>query len=102
VHLTGLPLNRLAAVLERCSVHLGADSGVLHLAVALGIPTISMFRRYPGLREWAPIGNNHQVLVSTCDCSSKNNFSPCETAGYSACLAKITPDQVFNRISEMI
>ena len=33
----GLPIAELAAVLRRCRLHVGGDSGVLHLAVALGM-----------------------------------------------------------------
>src|SRR6185369_8622862 len=35
---------QLAALLSRCRLHVGPDSGVLHLAVALGVPTVSFFR----------------------------------------------------------
>src|SRR5215471_15509861 len=40
----GITIPQLAAVLSRCRVHLGPDSGVLHLAFALGVPTVSFFR----------------------------------------------------------
>ncbi len=45
----------LAAILQRCRLHIGADSGALHLAMALGVPTLTVFREYPGLQEWVPL-----------------------------------------------
>jgi len=39
----GLKLVELAAVLERCALYLGNDSGVTHLAAAVGTPTVAMF-----------------------------------------------------------
>src|SRR2546430_2581063 len=43
---SALSIAELAAVLHRCRLHVGADSGVLHLAVAVGVPTVSLFRKY--------------------------------------------------------
>jgi ADP-heptose:LPS heptosyltransferase len=38
-----LPLPLLAAVLSQCSLFIGNDSGITHLAAALGLPTIALF-----------------------------------------------------------
>ena len=38
-----LPLPRLAALLERCHLFIGHDSGVSHIAAATGIPCLLMF-----------------------------------------------------------
>ncbi len=59
VYAGGLSLAELAALLRASRLHLGADSGVLHLAALLGIPTLSWFRRYPGAVEWLPQGPEH-------------------------------------------
>src|SRR5262249_16914967 len=59
----GLSIARLAALLERCRLHVGADSGVLHLAVALGKPTVSLFRDSAGVKGWLPAGLEHSSIV---------------------------------------
>jgi len=41
------PLADLAALLKVCALHVGADSGVLHLAVALDVPTSRFFASIP-------------------------------------------------------
>jgi ADP-heptose:LPS heptosyltransferase len=60
----GLSIAQLAALLERCQLHIGGDSGVLHLAMALGIPTFGLFRQYEGLQEWKPRGKAHRHLAA--------------------------------------
>lgn len=60
-----LSLPQLAALLERSQYHLGADSGVLHLAMALGVPTLGLFRQYEGLQEWLPRGQIHRHLAAS-------------------------------------
>ncbi|MFZ2447040.1 MAG: glycosyltransferase family 9 protein [Syntrophobacteraceae bacterium] len=40
---SGLSLVRLAAVLSRCGLYIGSDSGVSHLAAAVGTPTVVIF-----------------------------------------------------------
>ena len=44
-------LHQFAALLVRCRVHVGCDSGPLHLAMALGVPTVALFRRHRGIAE---------------------------------------------------
>jgi lipopolysaccharide heptosyltransferase III len=84
---------RLAAVLQRCRLQIGADSGVLHLAMALGVPTLGVFREYAGLKEWLPVGPQHRHFVARCRCLEENR-TDCLTAGKASCLASITAGQV--------
>ena len=66
--LEGLNIGQLAALLQRCRLHLGGDSGVLHLAVALGISTFTVFRKNAGLKEWLPPGFQNKYLAAGCPC----------------------------------
>ena len=50
-----LPLEELAAVLAACAVFVGNDSGVSHLAAAVGAPTVALFRATDPA-QWAPRG----------------------------------------------
>jgi ADP-heptose:LPS heptosyltransferase len=54
---SGLPLLRLFALLSLCSLYIGSDSGVSHLAAAAGIPAIAVFGPIDP-RVWAPHGPN--------------------------------------------
>ncbi len=56
-----LPLPELALRLERCAAFLGHDSGISHLAAALGVPSMLL---WADTREdiWRPLGSHVEVL----------------------------------------
>ena len=58
---SGLKLVELAALLERCSLFLGNDSGITHLAAAVGTPTVAMFGPASST-VWEPRGEQISVL----------------------------------------
>lgn len=43
IPVAGLPVPELAAVLAQCTAFVGNDSGVSHLAAALGVPTVAIY-----------------------------------------------------------
>ena len=87
-----LPL--FLAVLARAAVFISGDTGPLHFAAGLGVPTISLFGPTPPSR-WAPIGEKHLALTGgTCGCDG--NFFAC--ASQTHCLAQISPEQVFDAL----
>jgi heptosyltransferase III len=57
----GLKLVELAAVLERCALFLGNDSGITHLAAAVGTPVVSLFGS-ASLPIWEPRGERVRVV----------------------------------------
>lgn len=69
--LTSMTLGQLAAVFQRAQLVLGVDSGPLHLAVALGIPTVRLYGPIDP-HIFGPWGSEeqHTVIVSTHRCSS--------------------------------
>lgn len=87
-------LMETAAVIQGAKVVISVDSGILHIAVGLGIPTVSLFG--PGrAKKWAPRGDNHIVINKNLPCS------PCTTFGYTPkcpisarCMAEISVDEV--------
>jgi heptosyltransferase I len=93
VCLAGSSIAQLAAVLQRSRLQIGADSGVLHLAMALGVPTLTVFRDYAGLKEWTPVGEQHRQFVAPCRCL-KENRADCLAARKASCLASISVGQV--------
>lgn len=92
--LPGKPgIAQLAGVVQRCRMHVGPDSGVVHLAVALGVPTVSFFREQGGYKCWLPVGARHRALTVPCVCVDHRSGT-CEAAGKADCLATIHPAQV--------
>jgi ADP-heptose:LPS heptosyltransferase len=89
----GLTVAQLGALLAHSAWHVGADSGVLHLAAALGVRTVSIFREYPGLKEWLPRGPEHRHRTSPCTCETQVRDS-CQRHQIAECLASISPTSV--------
>jgi heptosyltransferase-2 len=96
-----LSISQLAALLARCRLHVGPDSGVLHLAVALNVPTVSFFRQQGGYKSFMPAGPNHHVISMPCHCVDHHN-APCERLGYSECFAQIQPARVAAAVGELL
>jgi len=103
LNLAGLTsLSETAAVIQRSSLLLSGDSGVLHIAVGLGVPTVSMFG--PGrAKKWAPQGEHHLVINKGLPCS------PCTTFGNTPpcphdtrCMREITVDEVVNAVTMLL
>ena len=78
------------AVVNRAAVFISGDTGPLHFAAGLGVPTISLFGPTAPAR-WAPIGQRHQILTGdACGCPA--NSSVCNSVRH--CLAAVSPEQV--------
>ncbi|HEY3309397.1 MAG TPA: glycosyltransferase family 9 protein [Desulfuromonadaceae bacterium] len=95
-------LSETAAIIEKSALLISGDSGVLHIAVGLGRPTVSLFG--PGRsKKWAPRGDRHIVINKELPCS------PCTIFGNtprcpinSRCMKEITVDEVFNAVMMLL
>jgi len=91
-----------AAIISSSRLLLSGDSGILHVGVGLGVPTVSLFG--PGIAaKWAPIGPRHRVLNMNFDCSPCTIFGntpPCPRNVI--CLAGVTPEDGVNAILGLI
>ncbi|BBO16421.1 conserved hypothetical protein [Candidatus Brocadia pituitae] len=76
-----LPLSKLAAVIKRCNLFIGNDSGVTHLAAALGIHTIALFGPTDP-KVWGPRGESVKILYQKAHCS------PCRAEVRRDCLTQ--------------
>jgi len=58
-----LDIRGLMALIQNAALHLSADSGPVHLAVAAGTPSVSWFLKNPGMLEYLPEGARHFAFV---------------------------------------
>jgi ADP-heptose:LPS heptosyltransferase len=58
-----LSLPEAAACLARCTMFVGNDSGLMHLAASAGTPTLGLFGPTPAA-EYAPAGRSAIVVMS--------------------------------------
>jgi hypothetical protein len=96
-----LTLADTAAVIEQCSALVANDSGLMHLGVALGVPTFGIFGITSPHREAIDAANMHAVTKGL----------PCETACHSGawgrrdcerhleCLRTLQGDAVLERLA---
>jgi ADP-heptose:LPS heptosyltransferase len=75
----GLSLLELASVMEGCRLFVGNDSGISHMAAALGLPTIAIFGPTDPM-VWAPRGEKVVVIRAEIPCSpcSQEKFFQCQ------------------------
>lgn len=105
VNLAGrTPLGQLAAVLGRCRLVLGVDSGPLHLAVAMGTPTIHLFGPVDP-RLFGPWGDPgcHVVLTSERSCVPCNRLDyPVGELAAHPCVREIAVEQVLEAARKLL
>jgi heptosyltransferase-2/heptosyltransferase-3 len=87
-------LGELAAVFARCRLVLGPDSGPLHLAVAVGVPTVHLFGPASQHRfgPWGPPGK-HMVVSTALPCAPCGRLNWPEPAEH-PCVRTISPEAV--------
>lgn len=92
----GTTLGELVAVFARCALVLGVDSGPLHFATALDVPTVHLYGPSDHV-AFAPFGNpaRHAVVRSGVQCSpcNKLDWSLEEMADHD-CMRAIDPGVV--------
>ncbi|MBV9848721.1 MAG: glycosyltransferase family 9 protein [Armatimonadetes bacterium] len=84
-------VKQLAAVLSRCDVLLSADSGPMHLATAVGTPTVALFGSTDPAAT-GPYDGVSRVLYKSLPCAPCGNHPTC--GGRFDCMRAITPDEV--------
>ncbi|WP_395738212.1 lipopolysaccharide heptosyltransferase II [Prosthecobacter sp.] len=84
-------LSELITTLRGCQLLLTNDTGTMHLAAALGIPTVSIFGSTCPI-ETGPLGDRHTVIQHKIECS------PCFDRecrfGHYNCMQLVTPEEV--------
>ncbi|MBN1383310.1 MAG: glycosyltransferase family 9 protein [Elusimicrobia bacterium] len=95
--LKDLNIKELAAVLSNAKLFIGNNSGPLHLACALGIPTVSTMGPTVPWRWW-PHGEGHIVLRKNLSCS------PCNKGVCTGheCMNMITADDVLDAVERQL
>jgi ADP-heptose:LPS heptosyltransferase len=91
-------LDQLMDELSACDVLLTNDTGTMHLAAALGVPTVAIFgSTEPALT--APVGSVHRVVREKVDCS------PCflrECPVDYRCMLRIEPERITRELEALL
>ena len=108
IDLTGkTTLPQLATILSDSDLYIGADSGIMHLAAATGVPVVAIFgpSNADAWRPWTP-GGRSIALISRVECS------PCSYVGHGiglregcearTCMRLITPSHVLDAARSLL
>lgn len=89
-----LSLKQFIAVLKRMTLVLGGDTGPIHLAAAVGTPTVSLYRSSDGKRS-GPRGRKHVCIQSPLECAGCFKTKCSDNI---ACMHSITPVYVYQAV----
>jgi heptosyltransferase-3 len=85
-------IGTLPAVFEACNLFIGVDTAALHIAAAVGIPTIGIFGPSSPI-NWAPIGDQHTVVFKEMLCLPCRRKG-CQDSETSRCLDELTFEEI--------
>jgi ADP-heptose:LPS heptosyltransferase len=93
-------LRELAAILESCGFYIGNETGPLHLAVAMGIPTLCIIGG-GHLGRFYPYGdlNRHRMVYKKMECFNCNWKCIHESI---RCIQEITVEDVWSHTQRMV
>lgn len=96
--LKNLPLRQLGAIMTHCSLFIANDAGPMHIAAAVGTPTIGLFG--PGEENiWFPYSSEdgHKALRKDVPCHPCHlDFCNREGEGYMECMKLLSVREVFD------
>ena len=98
-------IRELTSVIGSAAFFISNDSGPLHLACALSVPTVSFFG-FETPVIYGPKGSEHIKFFKNIDCSPCMNVHHAKTVncvrGKAECLLHITPEEVWTAIEPMV
>ena len=94
-------VKQVAALIERCDALISNDSGLMHVAVAVGTPVIAIYGP-TDINRTAPLGPDHKVIRHELPCSpcfKLEGDDQVQACPHHDCLMTITPDEVYQVIN---
>ncbi len=95
-----LSIKELGALTARARLFLGVDSMPMHLAAAMGTPTVALFGP-SGEQEWRPWRVAHRVVTSNHACRPCGNDG-CGGSKVSECLTTLGVEEVWAAARELL
>jgi heptosyltransferase-2 len=93
-------LSLTAAFMEQAKLFVTGDTAALHVASALGTPTVGVYGPSRPDR-YGPWGNRHRVVLAPFDCAPCNDKG-CVKGEVFRCLEHVKPDSVYETCMELL
>lgn len=95
-----LTIDQLAALAQRATLFIGADSGPAHLAAATGAKTLVLFSGSTVAEQWKPWGKR-VAIVSHATACAPCFAARCPVAGH-PCMSELRPDAVMRAAARLL
>ena len=89
------------SVLNESQIVVGADTGLMHCAGALGIKTLTLFG-CTDYKEYLPIGEESYYIASDESCSPCFGSAQSVLCEHHNCMKNISVERVFNKVVELL
>lgn len=96
-----LSLKELAALTARARLFIGVDSAPMHIAAAVGAPTVVLFGP-SGDKQWGPWGVPNRVVTSQQHPCRPCGIDGCGGGKVSDCLSVLTVESVLSAVHELL
>jgi heptosyltransferase-3 len=96
-----LSLKELAALTARARLFIGVDSAPMHIAAAMGTPTIALFGP-SGDKEWGPWGVAHRIITSETHPCRPCGIDGCGGGKVSDCLTTLPVERIHRAVQELL
>ncbi|MBI1926756.1 lipopolysaccharide heptosyltransferase II [Candidatus Poribacteria bacterium] len=93
-------LTQLGALIERCALYLTCDSGPMHIAAAVGTPTIALFGPTSPTRH-RPYGEGHCVIEKAVECRPCYKRACQRKDAPNLCMTEIKAEEVVEKMTQM-
>jgi heptosyltransferase-3 len=100
VILLGLSVPELAELIRGAQLYIGNDSGPMHLAAAVGTPTIAVWGSSDS-RRWRPWKVAHRVVQNPFECNPCPGYR-CQVADSPLCIESVAVEQVRAAAEELL
>lgn len=91
-------IKQLAALLKRCNLFVGADSGVMHIAATQNTPIVAIWGGQNKPTHWKPLTDTATVIYKEVDCSPCG-LRKCKTL---KCLRNISVEEVLEAVGKQL
>jgi ADP-heptose:LPS heptosyltransferase len=96
------PFGRLAALIRGMDLFVSNDTGPMHLASLLGVPTVGIFGP-TNEKKWSPPGRFRAVFTGRCACRPCNYLGRMKKCDRNfECLTGLAPETVFKAVLDVL